>query len=269
VIVRTSADSPLLVRQTDHALLSGAFAAAWEWEMHHRDSVLIAAARHDDGWAGWELAPRLGDDGRPLTFITTPVEDHVALYKHGIDLVEVEDPYAGWLVSMHGERLYTRPFVSGAPPRIETLTGRDRELADEYVAYETQRQAVLAETSIRFLGGPLVTGDLVAEAEQAWRLIQVWDRLSLLCCMQEPDPSASLEMPTVRGPDGEQVQLEARGTEDGALEVHPYPFGTGERTFHLAALDPGAAKWEDERSFREAYRLARPVAVEVRVRPRA
>ena len=98
MIVQPDGDGLRLFRQTDHALLSGSFAAAWGNDRipppPRRDQTLIAASRHDDGWSEWELAPKLGADGEPIDFIRVPVSDHAPLYKRGADLVEAEDAFA-------------------------------------------------------------------------------------------------------------------------------------------------------------------------------
>jgi hypothetical protein len=260
VIVQETEKGLRLYRQTDHALLSGAFAAAWGNDAFReppvRESTLVAASRHDDGWAEWELAPRVDDAGGPVDFMHIPVDEHTALYRRGIDLVEIEDPYAGLVVSLHGERLYTRPFVPGLQPRIDYLTGRDLEIAQSYVAYEHQRQAILAETAITVAGGPLVTGDLGAEAEECWRLLQVWDRLSLFACMEPLDGDGTWRLPPVAGRGGADVEIDARMAGDGKVVLSPYPFATDPAGFEIEAFDLDAKTWDDESSFRAAYRTA-------------
>ncbi len=250
MIVQERNGELLLFRQTDHALLSGAFATAWGNDVipppAHRDQTLIAAARHDDGWAEWELAPKLREDGEPVDFIRVPVVDHVPLYQRGIDLVEQEDDYAGLLASLHGERLYTRPFHPGMDPRIEHLRNTDRDLAKTYVDGERARQA-------RLIGK---LGDrVVADAEEGWRLLQVWDRLSLLVCMNRVGPDTSQTFRAVASVNGD-VEITARGIEDGVLAFDPYPFTDGDVAFDVAFTRTGRKSWPDEASFRRDFRSA-------------
>jgi hypothetical protein len=253
LIVQDSDGGLLLVKQTDHALLSGAFAAAWGNDIvpapRRRESTLIAAARHDDGWSEWELAPRIGDDGRPIDFIRVPIDEHVALYRRGIDLVEAEDPYAGLVVSLHGERLYTRPFYPGMQPRIANLTDERLRLAQAYVEHERQRQSRLTGAD----------ADASSCAEEAWRLLQVWDRLSLLVCM-EPVAKARGEMPPISIGD-EDVRIAATGTDAEELLLDPYPFGSEPASFGLAAIRTVASSWDDDRGFRIDYRTAAPTVI--------
>ena len=240
----------LLFRQTDHALLSGAFATAWGNDVipapTRRDETLVAAARHDDGWAQWELAPKLRADGEPVDFIRVPVSDHVPLYKRGIDLVCEEDDYAGLLASLHGERLYTRPFHPGMDPRIQHLKGENLELAQSYVDGEHARQRQLLER----LGE-----DARADAEEGWRLLQVWDRLSLLVCMQPVREGAEQTFPPIASVDGD-VRITARAIGEGTVALDPYPLSEDDVTFDIVATRTDRTRWDDEESFRREFRSA-------------
>ena len=243
----------LLFRQTDHALLSAAFATAWGSDvvppLSHRASTLLAAARHDDGWAQWELEPRADREGRPVDFIHISVAEHTQLYRRGIDLVGQEDVYAGLLVSMHGERLYTRPFEPGMDPRLERLSGDDLRLATGYVEHERTRQ--------RRISG----GEPDAVAEEGWRLLQVWDRLSLLVCMQPLREGTSRKLPPIATSNSD-ANIEARATAAGELLLDPYPFSTEPVEFSIAATVTGRTTWEDEAAFRRAFRAARHAVLE-------
>ena len=247
MIVQDCDGGLLLFRQTDHALLSGAFATSWGSTaipaLMNRDSTLVAAARHDDGWAEWELEPKADPDGRPVDFIHMPVAEHVELYRRGIDLVEREDEYAGLLVSLHGERLYTRPFEPGMDPRIERLSGDDLELAKRYVEHEQKRQRRIAG------------GEPDAEAEEGWRLLQVWDRLSLLVCMQPLREGTSRRLPPIATKDGDvNLNIEAKATDDGDVVLDPYPFATDPIEFTIAATFTDQKKWDDTPAFRVQFR---------------
>ncbi len=271
MIVQERDEGLWLIRQTDHALLSGAFAAAWGSDdlpqPPRRQPTIIGAARHDDGWADWELAPKLRDDGQPVDFIRMPVSDHIELYRRGIDLVQEESAFAGLVASLHGERLYTRSFHPGMDPRIEHLEGRDLELAEQYVRHELERQALLAEAVVDVAGGPLESGDVSADAEEAWRLLQVWDRLSLFVCMNRLGSGADQTLPPVRGADGADVRMTVGTPDDATIVVDPYPFGEDRAEFQIHVMATYRGSWEDEPSFREAFRIARKQTLEFVARP--
>ena len=247
MIVQERDGGLLLFRQTDHALLSGAFATAWGNDvvppLAHRESTLVAAARHDDGWSEWELEPRADGEGRPVDFIHIPVAEHTALYRRGIDLVEREDPYAGLLVSMHGERLYTRPFEPGMDPRIERLQGDDLKLATEYVEHERARQRRIAG------------GEPDGDAEEGWRLLQVWDRLSLLVGMQPLREGTTRKLPPIATVNGD-ANIEARATDARELVLDPYPFAREPVEFSISVTVTAETRWSDTCEFRGAFRSA-------------
>ena len=73
MIVRDLGDAWQVVLQTDHADLSGAFARAWADAASRHDSLVVAAERHDDGWAVWEQSPRVDGDGKPVNFLEVDV----------------------------------------------------------------------------------------------------------------------------------------------------------------------------------------------------
>src|SRR4051794_31446890 len=76
----------ILINQTDHAKLSGLFAAHWgngEFDAPHpRESAVRAAMFHDAGWYAYETAPRLLPTGKPMGFTQVPFdEDTLAAYQ--------------------------------------------------------------------------------------------------------------------------------------------------------------------------------------------
>jgi hypothetical protein len=110
MIVRDAGDAWQVVLQTDHADLSGAFACAWTERGPHHDALVIAAERHDDGWAVWERAPRVDESGKPVNFLEVDVRSHLAFYRAGIAAITEHDADAGLLVSMHGAGIYRQRY---------------------------------------------------------------------------------------------------------------------------------------------------------------
>lgn len=251
MIVQEVSGGLRLIRQTDHALLSGAFADAWGSDALPRpprtDATVAAAARHDDGWADWELAPTLDADGRPVDFIRVPRDEHVDLYRRGIDLVCREDPFAGLVVCLHGERLYTRPFTPDGDPLIARLEGPDRDLAEGFVAGERERRSrLLAE----------LDPGAEADAEEAWRLVQVWDRLSLFVCMRELEEGDDWTMPPIRASEGNDARIHARAGDDSTLALDPYPFSRTPASFEVESFEMAGERWGSNAAFRRAFRTA-------------
>src|SRR5260370_4030137 len=71
MIIQEHGDHLILIRQTDHAVLSGYFARESGNENFARpeplESFQLAATEHDNGWNEWEIQPPVD----PLTFFST------------------------------------------------------------------------------------------------------------------------------------------------------------------------------------------------------
>ena len=205
MIVRDAGDAWQVVLQTDHADLSGAFARAWREQGPGHDALVVAAERHDDGWAVWEQAPRIDEHGTPVNFVDVDVRSHLAFYRAGIAAIAEQDADAGLLVSMHGAGIYRQRYG------LDLALGLTRapEVADDVAAF-------VAEQEAKFAGAP---GDRMRDYE----LLQLYDRLSLYFCMRDVEA-------------GEAAELQGYRLEPVApwhVRISPYPFGESPASFSL------------------------------------
>jgi len=214
MIVRDRGDGWQVVLQIDHADLSGDFARAWADRGERHDSLTVAAARHDDGWAVWERAPILDDNGKPVNFLDVDVRSHLAFYRAGIAAITEQDPYAGLLVSMHGAGIYRQRY--GRDPALGlSRAAEEQELVDGFVA---EQEAGFTRR---------MTDAGVSEDER-WRdyeLLQLYDRLSLYFCMRDAER-----------PDGDVVDLQGYRLEllgPWRVRMEPFPFGDRPAQFEL------------------------------------
>lgn len=169
-------DSTLrFIRQRDHAEGAGQLAAQWQrpealpapiWRR-----FVEAVRRHDDGWLELEQRPAVDAVGRPHTFKTLPTEQHVAIWRHGVEQLSREDSYAGLVLALHARWLYTHI------PRNEDRTGE--AIAQDFVYWVEERLDTLVRS--------LEQGDrdereaVVSEKlDIARRLIGFFDMLSLI-----------------------------------------------------------------------------------------
>ena len=205
MIVRDAGDAWQVVLQTDHADLSGAFARAMREQGPHHDALVIAAERHDDGWAVWEQAPRIDKRGKPVNFLEVDIRSHLAFYRAGIAAITEQDPYAGLLVSMHGAGIYRQRY--GLDPGLGLA--RAAEAQGEIDAF-------VAEQEAKFGGEP-------GERWDDYELLQLFDRLSLYFCMRDLDG-------------GEQAELQGYTLAPVGpwhVRLSPYPFGDEVGRFSL------------------------------------
>ena len=214
MIVRDRGDSWQVVLQIDHEDLSGAFARAWADKAPRHDSVAIAAARHDDGWAVWERSPVVADDGTPVNFLDVDVRSHLAFYRACIAAVDEQDPYAGLLVSMHGAGIYRQRYGRDTALGL-SRAAEEQELVDAFVAEQERAY----DERVASIG--------VAEDDR-WRdyeLLQLYDRLSLYFCMRDCENGGA-----------EPAELQGYTLELVApwrVRIDPFPFGESPARFEL------------------------------------
>jgi Protein of unknown function (DUF3891) len=205
VIVRDAGDAWQVVLQTDHADLSGAFARAWTEQGPNHASLVVAAERHDDGWAVWEQAPRVDERGKPVNFLEVDVRSHLAFYRAGIAAIAEQDADAGVLVSMHGAGIYRQRYGLDAGLAL-TRAPEVQELVDAFVA----------EQEATFGGDP-------GSRRDDYALLQLYDRLSLYFCMRDVESGETAEL--------QGFELVPLGP--WRVRLTPYPFAESPARFML------------------------------------
>jgi len=220
MIIRRAAQGLLAIAQPDHARLAGVFAESWR--AGAGPSLVAASHHHDDGWIDWEKAPTVDDRGRPHDFLTIPMDDRVAVYRRGIDLLAATDRAAGLLTSLHFGRL----LAEG----LEALEGDARRTAEDFLAEQSTWEAQTRQQ----VGEP-------EGVEADYRVLRAVDYLSLLLCMRPLDEldAASVMTMTLRV-EGQRVILD------------PYPFDVGELTVTVAARELAATTFDNDEAYRSA-----------------
>lgn len=234
MIVRDAGAAWQVVLQTDHADLSAEFARQWAETGARHESLIVAAERHDDGWAVWEQAPCCDESGKPVNFLDVDVRSHLAFYRAGIAAIAEQDPYAGLLVSMHGAGIYRQRY--GLDPGL-SLT-RAPEVQDLVEAF-------VAEQEARFGGDP--------GAHRAdYDLLQLYDRLSLYFCMRDVEAGEAAELQGYR--------LEP--VEPWRVRIAPYPFVESPARFSLLRRLVPKQPWAQQ-AFGHAFLALAPERIEI------
>jgi hypothetical protein len=255
MIVARDPDGLVLVRQVDHQEQCGLMADAWGNEHFPRPEpfgpVRAAAAGHDEGWRGWERAPR-ASAGAPVNFTAMERPVHVAIYRDGIAAARARDPREGLLVSRHGQALYEY-----TPPA-------DRDpLAREFIA----EQRLLQELLLRELGGG---EELAAWASAGFRLVRAWDALSLYLTwrgLREGRPGVLRDIPRRPGERGVDLDM----TPDGPMGcfLMPWPFSAPEVALPVRARRIADRPYANDEDLRETLAQAPWLTLSYRVRPAA
>jgi hypothetical protein len=210
----------LCIPQTQHAKLAGQLARAWGGdafgEPRPRAQLCLAAARHDDGMEGFDSDPEPDPDtGLPRSFMRMPLELWLECWRRGPELVAADDPYAGMLVSLHGEHLL------GYRQLDEEDADAQRAVAEWREEQHRLRERLRAECERDDnLAGLLDS----ATIERARRLVAVWDAMSLAICMPRLPEEFDI-VPAAADPVA--LRMCAPGSPGGQalIEVDPWPFG--------------------------------------------
>lgn len=131
--------------------------------MDPQSPTFFAIANHDIGWQELDAEARFNPEtGEPYSFIDYPLGPKLRAYGRGLDRIEVQEPYASYLCSMH----YSSFVRDSSEP-----------IAADFREKETRRRAKIEEWIPR---------RWMENAEYNFRLLQLCDDLSLFVCLNEP-----------------------------------------------------------------------------------
>jgi Protein of unknown function (DUF3891) len=225
----------LLILQIDHSRIAGLLAAHWGNEEFAKPSpyasMVLAAQEHDSGWWDWEIKPTVNQEGHPPDYIGSI--KHLGqgvwlnLYRHGIERLTAQDPYAAYQVSMHGEGLLTRGM--GLLPSMPDYTGD--AAVQEFIAEQRKLRAALLADLRKEASLQEATGD-----PQLWtnfKLMEVFDQFAQFVCNRYPfnsqarknGPTNTLaDVPVPVSPGKPDVTLTVDVQNESDAIVRPFPF---------------------------------------------
>jgi hypothetical protein len=233
MILRRFRNQMLVVQQIDHSRQAGDFARHWGNEVipapSPRPDVLDAASIHDCGWDQFDDHPVLDQNtGWPLEFRGLSPHYQIPMYRLSVERARALGPYAALLVSLHLSGLYNDRF--GTAPMPREWDESERQVAECFLQ---EQEHVRAELAPRALGRELAT-DLTLETDlwRNYRLLQIWDRLSILYAFRLAAGGELAPLPLPHGPDG---ALRCSPIGELAMTLDPYPFDQSPCIFPLPA----------------------------------
>ena len=198
MIVRAHDDGWLLITQPAHAALAGRIMREWQEpalrQSIRRDTILLAVAGHDNGWADTDAAPVLDASGRVLDFVALPAAMRQEVWPRGVDRL-ARVPYAAALVAQHAVHVYGR--FRGDPAWTAFFAGMERARDEEL------RHAA-----------PATIDDLLAD----YQFVRTGDLMSLAFCNNWRDPQQDGFGRTIHY-DGSRMTVSPDPFEGRTLEI--------------------------------------------------
>jgi len=252
MIIQEHGDRLILIRQTDHAVLSGFFTRSLGSKLFSRpepfESFCLAAAEHDNGWNEWELLP--GIDPKtftPYNFMSIPTEEHIALYQRGIERVVKVDHYAGLLVSMHCSGLYDRTRATMPGFSAKYVKSNEAHLVTDFLQ-RLRLQQLRLKVDLR--ADPLMKAYSDDRALQAnLQRLEALDRLSLYFCLAPLDGSTIDAVP-VNG-NGSEADWDLQPAGNNLVTVKPYPFAKDPLELSILARRIPRRPYTEENEFQK------------------
>jgi hypothetical protein len=158
----------MMVKQHDHAKVSGEMALHWKeeyfFDLEKQEELVLAITEHDRGWMELDENPLWNEkEHRPYSFIDYPIGQKLACYKKGIDETENMSLYASLLCSQHYSSFL--------------LDASDSE-SKVFLIHERNRQEKLFKDLKLERSKEKVEFDL--------NVLKFCDNLSLYICLHEP-----------------------------------------------------------------------------------
>ena len=225
MIIQEHGDHLILIRQTDHAVLSGYFARESGNENFARpeplESFRLAAAEHDNGWNEWELQPRIDPvTFLPYSFMSLPTQEHIDLYRQGIERIVKVDRYAGLLVSLHCAGLYDRTRATMPGFSAKYVKAHEAPVVGNFL--QTLRlQQLRLKVDLR------ADPTKVSFVDEKWlqanaQRLEALDRLSLYFCLGPLEGATIDAVPADY--QGTEVDWDLQPEGNNGATMEPYPF---------------------------------------------
>ena len=261
VIVRYESDGTIvMITQNDHAQLSGLFAAHWgnaQFETPHPYGSLVRAAMfHDRGWIRYETSPQLDPETNKTPNYRDVPTDRFQLeaFEWAGDWLYAIDPYAGLMIAKHRTGLWQRRYgVISHPPGIQR--GKLPPEIDAFIARSEAKQKRAAQS--------LDAGELAVN----YRLLQVWDLMSLYICSTEVLKPDRVEPVPVSYSGDAAVAMALVPLEKQTIGLDPYPFDQPSLTTNVIFRRLSQTKFKDSAELQAAYFKTAPQTASFRLVP--
>ena len=267
MIIQEQGDHLILIRQTDHAVLSGYFARELGNDAFARpaplESFRLAATEHDNGWNEWELLPRIDPvTFLPYSFMSIPTPEHMELYQRGIERLVKVDHYAGLLVSMHCAGLYDRTRATMPGFSAKYVKSQESPLVTDF-----QQRLRLQQLRLKVdLRADALTKDF---SDEKWlqanaQRLEALDRLSLYFTIGPLEGATIDAVPADYK--GREVDWDLQPEGANAATLEPYPFRRAPLEISILARRIPKRRYADDLDLQRALAQASYFAMKFTLR---
>jgi hypothetical protein len=260
MIVRYETDgSIVMIAQNDHAQLSGLFASHWGNDKFEKPrpygSLVRAAMFHDRGWINYETSPRLNPEtGKTPSYREVPNDKaQLEAFEWAGDWLGGIDPYAGLMIAKHRTGLWQGRYgVITHPPAIQRGT-----LPADIQAFIARSEGKQKTIANGFDGNELATN---------YKLLQVWDMMSLYICSTETLKDDLIE-PVPLSYSGSSAGMKLTPRDAKTIALDPYPFDVPELVTNLIHRRLTQNKFRDTAELQSVYFRTVPQIMSFRLVP--
>jgi hypothetical protein len=238
----------LVLGQTDHSRLAGRFAAHWGngsfAALEPYESVVRGATFHDFGYLRYETAPVFNAETHQTPNFRDVVTDERRLqeYQQNFDWFLAPDAYAATLARSHRTGLWRGRYdavvhpphkIRQQPPAVDAFVEKNEALRDQAI-----REHGWNPQQFRI----------------NYRLLQVWDLMSLYFSCGEPTDDYIEPVPTrYTDEDGEGVRITFSPLDAMTVALDPYPFDEAPLQIQLPVKRFRSGEFPDHDAFIKAY----------------
>jgi hypothetical protein len=220
-------EDALVILQSEHTKLAGAFAEAWGNDrfapLFPRGPMLDLVAHHDDGWD--QIDASIGRDpstGLPWNLVKTPIPELVKSSKRSPELAAKIHPWASLLSSMHTHGLFHGRYGLSDKIFVKMIPAEHQPAVADMIAGEEARRADLRTK----LAADPETAAWVEEQAlfRSYKHLQFFDTLALYFnCTADPARGRATFPSVPEGP-GREVTITVERVAASEYSVDPWPF---------------------------------------------
>jgi hypothetical protein len=244
----------ILIKQNDHALLSGQVMTHWGNTSFARpdpyEEVLFAIKQHDSGWKYWDSEPKMNpENGYPANFTEMSPYDQSVIWSKCYRSHSAEHSYASALIALHFSK-FNRSNLKKDPDNLQ-LKLLQFDMKD-FISKE-----------LNFYISDAGSGEIPEQIRVNLKLLQIGDIISLTLC----HGWRSIEI--TQAPvdyNGSETTLKMESDDGLNYIISPYPFNRELLEFHIVCRGLDKKTFPNDRDLRESIEHSQSLTLDFTLR---